>query len=98
MNPDEEFLLSVKKYIEESETQLEAEYGEHRSLETMIRRGIMPPLYAETIRRLESLKRDSSMMVRVDLVPGPSFVASRQIVFGRADDEPKRHDQGHSSR
>ena len=66
MRSEKAFLESVKTYIEQTEVELDTHSGSHRSLETMIRMNIMPPLYAETIQRLELLKRDPSMTERTD--------------------------------
>jgi hypothetical protein len=49
---DKEFLLVLRKYIEQVEVQLEGEWGIGRSLDDLIAANEMPPLYEEVLRRL----------------------------------------------
>lgn len=53
---DTEFLLAVKQYIEDSEVKMDSEWGSHRTVEQMVAANIMPPLYAEVLRRLTEPK------------------------------------------
>jgi hypothetical protein len=49
---DDEFLLRLRKYIEQVEVMIDGEWGECRTLEELIAEHKMPPLYAEVLRRL----------------------------------------------
>ena len=49
---DDEFLLRLRKYIEQVEVVIEGEWGSGRTLEELTAEHKMPPLYAEMLRRL----------------------------------------------
>jgi hypothetical protein len=49
---DKEFFTAVRRYIEDAERKIDAEWGSCRSLEELILAGEMPDLYAEVLRRI----------------------------------------------
>lgn len=51
---DEQFLEAVRGYIERSEVELDTHLGSSRKLKAMIDAGIMPPVYAEVLKRLSN--------------------------------------------
>lgn len=43
----QQLLEEMKQYIEETQVELDAEFGDHRSVEQLAAAGKMPPLYAK---------------------------------------------------
>ena len=58
---DLEFLTAIKNYIEEAEKTMDDEWGHCRSIEELIKAGLMPqPIYSKVVQRINALQPRSS--------------------------------------
>jgi 8-oxo-dGTP pyrophosphatase MutT (NUDIX family) len=51
---DKEFLCALREFIEETQVDLDGEFGIGRSLKELISSGSMPDVYFEVIRRINA--------------------------------------------
>lgn len=54
---DQEFLLAIKTYIEESEERSDGEWGLCRPLQELVDGDLMPGIYHEALRRLAEISQ-----------------------------------------